>query len=53
MATNTANGMQFSATTQDDGQLLLPSLPAGTYDVSVQLGGFKPFRQGGRRGGGQ
>ena len=47
LATNTTNGIQLSATTQDDGSYVLPSLPAGTYDVSVQLGGFKPFRQTG------
>jgi len=47
LATNTTNGIQLSATTQDDGSFVLPSLPAGTYDVSVQLGGFKPFRQQG------
>ena len=45
LATNTTNGIQLSATTQDDGSFVLPSLPAGTYTVSVQLGGFKPFRQ--------
>ena len=47
LATNAANGIQLSATTQDDGSFVLPSLPAGTYEVSVQLGGFKPFRQPG------
>ena len=47
LATNAANGIQLSATTQDDGAFVLPSLPAGTYEVSVQLGGFKPFRQQG------
>jgi len=47
LATNTTNGIQLSATTQEDGSFVLPSLPAGTYDVSVQLGGFKPFRQQG------
>src|SRR5215212_8271963 len=40
LATNTTNGIQLSATSQDDGTFVLPSLPAGTYDVSVQLGGF-------------
>jgi hypothetical protein len=45
LATNTTNGTQLSATTQDDGSFVLPSLAAGTYTVSVQLGGFKPFRQ--------
>ena len=47
LATNAANGIQLSATTQDDGSFVLPSLPAGTYEISVQLGGFKPFRQPG------
>jgi len=47
LATNTTNGIQLSATSQDDGSFVLPSLPAGTYDVSVQLGGFRPFRQQG------
>ena len=47
LATNATNGIQLSATTQDDGSFVLPSLPAGTWDVSVQLGGFKPFRQQG------
>ena len=47
LATNATNGIQLSATTQDDGSFVLPSLPAGTYEVSVQLGGFKPFRQPG------
>ena len=47
LATNATNGIQLSATTQEDGSFVLPSLPAGTYEVSVQLGGFKPFRQPG------
>src|SRR5262245_49832208 len=47
LATNAANGIQLSATTQEDGSFVLPSLPAGTYEVSVQLGGFKVFRQPG------
>src|SRR5215213_3809671 len=42
LATNTTNGIQLSATSQDDGTFVLPSLPAGIYTVSVQLGGFKP-----------
>jgi hypothetical protein len=47
VATNSANGIQYSATTDDQGNYVLPSLPAGTYDISVQLGGFKPFRRAG------
>jgi hypothetical protein len=45
--TNSTNGIQFSASTDDEGRYALPSLPPGTYDVSVQLGGFKPFRRAG------
>jgi len=46
-ATNTANGIQYSATTGDDGRYTLPSLAAGTYDVRVTLGGFKVFARPG------
>ena len=46
-ATNTANGTQFSASSDEEGRYLLPSLPPGTYDISVQLGGFQIFRQAG------
>ena len=45
IATNTVNGTQFSASTDELGQYLLPSLPAGTYDIAVQLGGFQTYRQ--------
>jgi hypothetical protein len=40
-ATNTVNGTQFSASTNEEGQYLLPSLPAGTYTVAAQLGGYQ------------
>jgi len=46
-ATNTTNGIQYSATTDDEGRFTLPSLAAGTYDIAVQLGGYKPFRRAG------
>lgn len=55
-ATNTANGTQFSASSDEEGRYLLPSVPPGTYDISVQLGGFQIFRQAGlaiTAGGGQ
>jgi len=45
IATNTTNGSQYSASTGDDGQYSLPSMLVGTYDVSVLLGGFKPFKR--------
>ena len=44
-ATNATNGTQFSASTDEEGKYLLPSLPPGSYDVAVQLGGFQTFRQ--------
>jgi hypothetical protein len=46
-ATNTANKTQFSASTNAEGQYLLPSLPPGTYDIAVQLGGFEIYRRAG------
>jgi hypothetical protein len=46
-ATNTTNGIQYSATTDDDGRYTLPSLAVGSYDIGVQLGGFQPFRRPG------
>ena len=46
-ATNTTNGIQYSATTDDDGRFTLPSLAVGTYDIGVQLGGYRPFRRPG------
>ncbi len=46
-ATNLANGIQYSASTGDDGQFVLPSLAAGTYDIRVTLGGFKVFNRPG------
>jgi hypothetical protein len=45
--TNTTNGIRYSASTDDEGRYNLPSLPAGTYDVAAQLGGFKQFRRPG------
>jgi hypothetical protein len=47
IATNAANGIQYSATTDAEGRYVLPSLPVGSYDVGVQLGGFKPFKRTG------
>jgi len=46
-ATNTTNGTQFSASSNEEGNYLLPSLPPGTYDVAVSLGGFETYRRAG------
>jgi hypothetical protein len=45
IAVNTTNGTQYSASTDDQGRYSLPSLPVGTYDITVQLGGFTPYRR--------
>lgn len=45
--TNSANGIQFSASTDEQGRYALPSLPPGTYEIAVTLGGFRPFRSAG------
>src|SRR5512147_1590967 len=46
-ATNTETGATRTTTTESDGQFRLGSLPAGTYDVLVQLSGFSNFTQTG------
>ncbi len=46
-AINPTNGTQLSASTDDEGRYSLPSLAVGTYDVTVQLGGFKSFTRRG------
>lgn len=46
-ATNTETGLARSTTTETDGQFRIGSLPAGTYDVVVQLVGFSTYTQTG------
>jgi hypothetical protein len=46
-ATSPVNGIQYSATADADGRYTLPSLAVGSYDIGVQLGGFKAFRRAG------
>ncbi|HEX5111108.1 MAG TPA: carboxypeptidase regulatory-like domain-containing protein [Vicinamibacterales bacterium] len=46
-AINATNGTQYSATTDEEGRYTLPSLPAGTYDITAVLGGFRTSRQSG------
>jgi hypothetical protein len=44
-ATNTATGVARGATTGADGVFRFGSLPAGTYDVRVELSGFSTYTQ--------
>ena len=43
-AKNAATGMVFKATSTAKGSYAIADLPAGKYDVSVNIGGLKPFR---------
>src|SRR5438132_6443382 len=40
-AKNTATGVVYTQTTTSAGLYSFPSLPAGNYDISVELSGFK------------
>src|SRR5881392_3611595 len=42
-AKNTATGTAFTAGSSETGNYTLPQLPAGTYEISVTLPGFKKF----------
>src|SRR6185436_11721637 len=46
-AKNVANGQTYTATSTETGNYTLPQLPAGSYEVTVSVQGFKKFtRQG-------
>src|SRR5947209_6117474 len=42
-AKNTATGTVFTAGSSETGNYTLPQLPAGTYEISVTLPGFKKY----------
>ena len=42
--TNTATGVAQKATTNSDGDYLVAGVPAGTYNLSVSIKGFKTFQ---------
>jgi hypothetical protein len=44
---NTQTGAQYDTVTTDTGNYTLPSLPVGTYNLSVEVPGFKKFIQDG------
>src|SRR4051812_37047448 len=45
--TNTSTGLSRQATTDQSGHYSIPNLLEGTYDVSVEASGFKPYTQKG------
>ena len=47
VATNTAQGIQSKATTDDKGFYIFPSLSVGRYDMQAQVGGFHPAKRNG------
>jgi hypothetical protein len=47
--TNTSTGLSRQTTTNEAGYYSIPSLPEGSYDLSVGVSGFKPYVQKGIR----
>ena len=45
VVTNSNQGIQNKATTDEHGDFAFPSLPVGTYQLEVQAPGFRPFRR--------
>jgi hypothetical protein len=47
IATNTESGAEFRTATTGTGNYTIPSLPAGRYRLTVEVAGFKKFKQEG------
>ncbi len=47
IVTNTSTGLSRQATTDAAGYYAIPNLPEGTYDLSVNANGFRPYTQKG------
>ncbi len=47
VATNRANGLSRETTSASDGGFVFPLIPVGTYNVTVQVAGFRRFEQRG------
>ncbi len=47
VATNSQTGVKFETVTTESGNYTLPQLPAGVYEVSAELPGFRKFIQQG------
>ena len=48
-AVNTATGVELRTQTTDTGNYTIPSVPAGTYNIVVEVTGFRKFEQQGMR----
>ncbi|MBL8234228.1 MAG: TonB-dependent receptor [Bryobacterales bacterium] len=48
-ATNPANGVVFKGVTTDTGNFTIPYVPSGTYDIAVEVTGFRRYEQKGVR----
>lgn len=48
-ATNVATGAKFQVATTESGDYTIPSLPAGTYTLTVEQTGFRKYEQTGIR----
>jgi len=46
VATNTASGVHSETITSDAGLYVLPSLPVGVYEITVEMTGFKKMTRG-------
>src|SRR5687767_15408747 len=44
-ATNPETGYSRTAVTNEEGVFVLPLLPPGTYEVTMELSGFNTFKQ--------
>jgi hypothetical protein len=49
VAVNPANGVELKTVTTETGNYTIPSVPAGVYNVSVTVNGFRKFEQQGIR----
>ncbi len=49
VVTNTGTGVQFRTQTTETGNYTIPSLPVGTYDLVVEMQGFRRYQQTGIR----
>jgi len=47
VATSTATGVQFNTESTATGNFTIPSMPAGNYDLSVEVAGFRRYTQTG------
>src|SRR5436305_12444949 len=47
VATNPETGVEFRTQTTSTGNYTIPNVPSGTYDVNVEMSGFRKYQQKG------